>query len=99
MHQVLDMTLGFVELRRVSNATIGVAVAGMFRRNTNNMCGNAQVLSINCFYIARRSFLSGSQEGDGFENILETVTEHMQLYIIIGSSKINSGNFDVFKLR
>ena len=33
LHQVLKMTLGFVMLSRISNATIEVTIAGMFRSN------------------------------------------------------------------
>ena len=40
------MTLGFVKLSRVSNATIEVTLAGMFRQKPEHVCGNAQVFSI-----------------------------------------------------
>ena len=49
-------------------------------------------------FFARRSFYSGLQECDRSENILRTITKHMQLYVIKGSTKVTSRDFDVFKL-
>ena len=51
-----------------------------------------------CFYFTHGSFYSGSQKCNCNEDILGTVTEHMQLYIIKESTKVTSRNFDIFKL-
>ena len=46
LQQVLEMTLGFVKLSGVSNATIQITVAGMFRQKSEIVCGNTHVLLI-----------------------------------------------------
>ena len=48
------MTLDFVKLSRVSNATIEFTVAGMFRQKPENVCGNAQVFLIRTKLIKRK---------------------------------------------
>ena len=45
------ITLGFVKLTRVSNATIEAAIAGMYRQKSENVCGNTQVLLIRTRFI------------------------------------------------
>ena len=45
------ITLGFVKLTRVSNATIEAAIAGMYRQKSENVCGNSQALLIRTRFI------------------------------------------------
>ena len=59
MRQVLQLMLGFVKLSRVSNATIDVSVAGMFRQESENVCGKTQVLLMRTKLIKRNKQRNG----------------------------------------
>ena len=93
--------------------TVSACVISLFSRAAIRAACNSSFGTVFTFIGATRAFpktkassvfssplgvFFRSQECYSTENILGTVTEHMQLYIIKGSTKITSRDIDVFKL-